>query len=831
VNADIPSLPRPGAGHAESQTQELAQAIIASSDDAIITKTIDGTVLSWNTGAERMFGYMATEMFGQSITRLFPVDRLHEETDLITRLLAGEEISHFDTWRLHKDGTPIEVSVALSPVRTRDGTIFAVSKVARDITASRRQQRALALAAAIVEHSEDAVIAKTPRGTILSWNAGAEKIFGYSREEMLGEQITRLFPLDRLREEHQLIGRLMAGEEISHFETQRVRKDGTLIDISVTLSPVRDATGRIVAVSKVARDITARKRSDRELAEHHELMRVTLDSIGDAVITTDPQGIIQWMNPVAARLTGWLAAEAVGHPFDQVLRMIVEETRELAPDLLLTLRAPPAPQGSAERLPGQRLLLSRDGSERQIEDSIAPIRDGKGTMLGAVLVFRDVSEQRRLSREVTWRATRDGLTGLLNRFEFELRLKDALVAARQDNVAHALMYIDLDQFKLVNDACGHAAGDQLLREVTAVFQGVARQHDTLARLGGDEFGLLMQHCTLIQARRVAEQLCDRMEQFRFIHDGHRFRIGASIGLLQVDRRWDDASAVLQAADTACYAAKEAGRNRVHEWFDTDRLIRQRHGEMQWVTRLGQALDERRFELYGQRIVPLRGEVPGLHFEVLLRLVEVDGSVITPAAFLPAAERFNMASRIDQWVVREVLAWLDRQDPDRIGTVAINLSGQSIGDRAFHRVATELISRLQFDPAKLCFEITETAAITHMGDAAEFIRNVRQLGVRVALDDFGAGASSFGYLKMLPVDFLKIDGQFIRDLLHDRLDHTAVRCFRDVASVSGIRTIAECVETPEILAELRTIGIDFAQGFLIHRPQALDRMMADARLSG
>jgi diguanylate cyclase (GGDEF)-like protein len=387
---------------------------------------------------------------------------------------------------------------------------------------------------------------------------------------------------------------------------------------------------------------------------------------------------------------------------------------------------------------------------------------------------------------------------------------------------HALMYIDLDQFKLVNDICGHAAGDLLLKQVGALLRSLVRVQDVVARLGGDEFGVILGHCSLEQALHIGQNICKHMEEFRFLHDGRRFQVGASIGLVPVDRRWQDAGAVLQAADTSCYSAKDAGRNRVHVWFESDHVTAVRYRDMDWVTRFGQALDEDMFELYGQIIEPLTPAVPGLRFETLLRLRDHSGALTLPSAFMPAAERFNMATRIDRWVVRRVLAWFEEVGPmsDRIAMVAINLSGQSIGDRDFHRDVAEMIRNCRCDVHCLCFEITETAAITNFADAAEFIAEMRALGIQIALDDFGSGSSSFGYLKILPVDYLKIDGQFITNLLEDDLDRAAVRCFHDVAKVMGIRTIAECVERADVRDALQVAGIDMIQGYLVHRPEPL-----------
>jgi diguanylate cyclase (GGDEF)-like protein len=484
-------------------------------------------------------------------------------------------------------------------------------------------------------------------------------------------------------------------------------------------------------------------------------------------------------------------------------------------------------EGTVIGLANHTLLLSRDGIEYGIEDSAAPIRNEKGDVLGVVLVFHDVSEQRRLSGEMSYRASHDTLTGLVNRAEFETRLRWMLHMARADHSENALLYIDLDEFKIINDTCGHAAGDQVLRQVAKLLGEVVRASDTLARLGGDEFAIILDHCSAKQALVLGQRICDHMESFRFMHEDRRFRIGASIGLVPVDDRWSSTEAIMQAADGSCYAAKEAGRNRVHCWFDGDRTMHARRGEMQWTSRLEQALEENRFLLFAQRITPLDHRHEGIHAEVLLRLLERDGSLVGPGAFLPAAERYHLASRIDRWVLQRALTWMQGLPAPVQGvvdTICVNLSGQSVGDRAFHAWAFELLTEAGARTrSRLCLEITETAAITNLTDAAQFVGKMRALGVRVALDDFGSGAASFGYLKTLAVDFLKIDGQFIRNLINDRLDEAAVRCFADVARVAGLRTVAECVENDEILSQLRAMGINFAQGYVFHRPSPIDEL--------
>ena len=388
------------------------------------------------------------------------------------------------------------------------------------------------------------------------------------------------------------------------------------------------------------------------------------------------------------------------------------------------------------------------------------------------------------------------------------------------------MFIDLDQFKLVNDACGHSVGDHMLQQVARLLERSVRGRDTVARLGGDEFAILLERCPPDQALRIGAKICAMMDEFRFTHEGKRFRIGTSIGLVTLDTSWRSTAGALQAADTSAYVAKVAGGNRVHLWAESDAATAARHNESGWATRIEQALDEDRFTLYGQRMESLEPSTMKLQAEVLLRMIAPDGHLIEPRAFLPAAERFHLATRIDRWVVRQALQVLsDIKDRSTIAMLSINLSGQSIGDRMFHHFMAEMLDAL--DPAlcsRLCLEITETAAIINMQDASEFVNMVRDYGVRVALDDFGAGASSFGYLRQMKVDFIKIDGQFITGLVDNPLDNAAVRCFADVAHVMGVKTVAEFVERADVLPQLRQLGIDYGQGFLLHRPQPLDALL-------
>jgi diguanylate cyclase (GGDEF)-like protein/PAS domain S-box-containing protein len=589
---------------------------------------------------------------------------------------------------------------------------------------------------------------------------------------------------------------------------------------------LRDGAGRPLRLSGVCWDVSEERRLQRQLEEQRELLEVTLQSIADAVLTTDAHGRVTWLNPVAQRLTGWSASEARGQPSSRVFLARREDDGEPLPDPVQRCLATARPT----RLPSGAMLLGRDGELRAVDDSVAPIRDASGQVLGAVLVFRDVTQQRRQFDEIRWRASHDGLTGLVNRTEFSQRLSRTFERAKRDGSHHALLAFDLDRFKLVNDHCGHAAGDEVLRQVAQRLEAGVRSRDTVARLGGDEFAAILENCSLDEALHVAQKLCDALDQYRYVQGEQSFRIGTSVGVAPLDGRWPDAESALREADACCMFAKEQGRNRVQVWAPDDATLRAHQSEHRWATRLQQALDEDRFELDLQRVLPAQGaEDDGrLRGELLLRLRERDGSRVMPGAFMPAAERFHIAPRLDRWVLRQAVALLQRTAPPAIASLSVNVSALTLQDAAFHQEARALLQQLgPRRAAALCLEITETAVITRLSDAAHFVTQMRALGARIALDDFGAGASSYSYLKALPVDVLKIDGQFVRALMTDPLDQVAVRSFVDVAHTLGLQTVAECVETPEVLLELVRLGVGEVQGFLLHRPEPLDQLIAAA----
>ncbi len=439
------------------------------------------------------------------------------------------------------------------------------------------------------------------------------------------------------------------------------------------------------------------------------------------------------------------------------------------------------------------------------------------------MVFHDVSKERRLRRALAYQASHDMLTGLINRREFENRLNEALLTARADpSVAHVLLYLDLDQFKLVNDTCGHQAGDRLLKEITAILQSRVRAKDTIARLGGDEFGILLQDCTADQAAKIADVLRQAVAEHRFQWGDGAMNVGVSIGIVEINAQSESITSLMSAADVACYAAKDSGRNRVLTYQGA---APERHREMQWVSRLTRACEENRLELYYQPIVPIGGNRdPRGHYELLLRMRGENGELVQPAEFIPAAERYNVMAMIDRWVVSKALGTLAhyRSDGDSRAsyTLSINLSGTSLNDDRFLEFLIDELQTYDLSPGAVCFEITETAAISNLPNVVRFMREFRARGCLFSLDDFGSGLSSFTYLKNLPVDYLKIDGHFIQNVATDPVDRSMVEAITQVGHAMGIKTIAERVESAQVLACLADIGVEYAQGIYIAPPQSV-----------
>lgn len=566
----------------------------------------------------------------------------------------------------------------------------------------------------------------------------------------------------------------------------------------------------------VGKLVAALEHEHADLLVEKERLRVTLESIGDAVLVTDAQGQIQYLNPKAEELTGFNNDQARGLRVSEVMPLINEASGEPVANPLETALI----RDAVIELDNHTLIRRRDGSTLAISDTASPIHSGDGRIQGGVLVFQDETERRHLMQRLAWQAERDHLTGLWNRRAMEDKLAAALYSVQHAPRHFVFCYIDLDRFKLVNDTCGHRAGDALLQRLTAIMaRRVEGENHYLARLGGDEFGLLFVDVTLSAALNLIQALRDEIGRFRFEWEDKVFRLGVSFGVTELHAGHTDVGEILAQADTACYHAKSLGGNAIQVYEKTHPALQKISNEMQWIAVITRAFEAHRFVLFRQEKVALRDGVTQRHYEVLIRMRGEDDAIISPGEFLPAAERYGLAPSFDRWVLRNMFAYLDTH-PEDTACYALNLSGRSLSDASTADFILEEIGKYHFDPTRISFEVTETAAIDNLDTCERLILTLKSRGIQFALDDFGRGQSSFGYLKRLPVASLKIDGDFVRGLDTDREKLAIVKAMHTLAHELGKETIAEQVETEAELTCLKAMGVDFVQGYLLSKPAPL-----------
>jgi diguanylate cyclase (GGDEF)-like protein/PAS domain S-box-containing protein len=717
---------------------------------------------------------------------------------------------------VHRDGKLVWISIRSAPIMVGGRTTGYVGS-AEDVTAQRAARDALEFSEQrlrLITDSLPALVAYIDRDERYSYcnqyyqqslqldpaaliGKKVREVFGYRWHQLLAVNMTAA--LRGVRQSFEIDADTPRGWR--HFQYEYI--------------PDVRADGDVPGFYSMVTDITQRKAMEQDLLARKEQLRVTLNSIADAVITTDMQGVVSYINAVAETMIGWSQQDAVGKPLAELFHLVHPQTGQPLP----TPVALAISGGVAAGMSGSALLVTRDDRRVPVEESTAPIRDANGVMLGVVLVFHDVSAAHVMAEQMTHLAAHDALTGLLNRREFEHRLEQAVQSAQLEQRVHSVLYLDLDQFKIVNDTCGHVAGDELLRQLAVLLLDRLRSNDTLARLGGDEFGVLLEGCALEPAMRVAESLRQVVSDFHFVWEDKVFPIGVSIGLVNFGNNGATTADILRMADSACYVAKDKGRNRIHMFTEENAELVHRHGQMSWVARIRHALDNQRFVLYRQAILDLRQRESGEHYELLLRMHDEDGALIPPMAFIPAAERYGLMPLLDRWVIEQALSTHALRHPPGVdgGMCAINLSGTSICDETFLPFVLAQFERWSVAPEQICFEITETAAIANLSQAAVLIRELKAIGCKFSLDDFGSGMSSFTYLKHLPVDYLKIDGSFVKDMLDDPIDRAMVESINHIGHVMGLCTIAEFVENPQIVAALREIGVDYAQGYAIDKP--------------
>ncbi len=586
--------------------------------------------------------------------------------------------------------------------------------------------------------------------------------------------------------------------------------DDSLLDMSLANS--KEMSSLFSGFQKMASKIN---QTQANLADQKERLHIMLESIADGVIATDIYGKVTYINPAAEHITRWGKQDAINCPVEEVYPVVKEGT-----DLSLTsIIDETIITGVTHFSLDDTTIATREGNSIPIKSSISPIRDQDRNIIGTIIIFQNVSETRELANELKHQASHDALTNLANRTEFEKRLI-RLISKRQLNINHALLYLDLDQFKIVNDTSGHTAGDALLKQVATLLEEDVRDTDVVARLGGDEFAVLLEHCTSVQAIEVAEKIRERINDFTFIWEDKPFKIGVSIGVVPIEDSVQTADDLLRDADLACYAAKDNGRNRVHVYRIEDKALEKRHREMNWVSLIRNAIKNGQLTLYAQHVREM--DIPGAvtHFEVLVRYRDNTGKIILPGAFLPAVERYGLAPELDRWVIHNVLGKseiVDQLKKNKKLRVNINLSGHTLSDPSIVEFVSDALQKAQLPPRTICFEITETAAVANLTATAHFMRKIKLLGCEFALDDFGIGVSSFAYLKNLPVDYLKIDGSFVRDIDSNPVNRTMVTAINEIGHVMNIKTVAEFVSNARVCEVLQSLEIDYVQGYFVHKP--------------
>lgn len=644
-------------------------------------------------------------------------------------------------------------------------------------------------------------------------------------------QIAELVQLDRVKQANELLiekalplqndilDLLKQLQIIQHqssrkIATQAQREQQETWRILLFISLITLFTGIIITyiIVSITKSLQAKLYREKELAE------ITLHSIGDAIITTDVNGKITQINPVAEELTGYSHRQSLGKDFYTVFNIEMELENSNQPneldrvikdlEVIITADSP-------------KTLVNKSLNEYAIEYTLAPIVTEDRQTTGAVVIFRDVTEVRALSSQLKYYASHDSLTGLINRRQFEQHLENAFKSVQiHTEQKHVVCFMDLDQFKIINDTAGHEAGDEFLKQLSFLLQSLLRRSDILARIGGDEFGIFLEDCNVENALSIADKIRKEIKSFRFIWANNSFEVGASIGLATLDHTTVSLTELMRNADTACYISKEEGRNRIHLFDPNDEDILKRQGELQWVQHIKDALVNDDFVLHCQTIMNI-GNSDKNHCEILIRLQNTDGNLVPPMSFIPAAERYEIMPDIDKWVITNTVIFLSENKQyihNHIFT--INLSGQSLGKKGFDEFVIEILKKNNIDPRIICFEITETAAISNLSQAVEFMKSLKKIGCCFALDDFGSGLSSFNYLKNMPVDFIKIDGHFILDICNDKTDLAFVEAINRIGHIMGIQTIAEFVENKETLDKLNKIGVNFAQGYYIDKPKPL-----------
>ncbi|MGH1538302.1 MAG: EAL domain-containing protein [Gammaproteobacteria bacterium] len=669
----------------------------------------------------------------------------------------------------------------------------------------------------ILEVAAIGLLSVDEEDTIVELNTTAALMLDLDEQDSLGTPLSLVFKQSEIIKLHHIINTCENNDEEISPEIKFIPLEGPAKHFRV--SAFSEHKNGQSSFSLILQDITNTSITENKLEQEKQRNRITLKLLKDGVIATDVKCQVESMNPVAEGLTGWPSYEAKGKHVDGILKLIDATTRER----ITSLGKSCLDTGKAIESRNNLILLDRFNNEHPIELSATPNSSLNIETGGLVLIFKDASETNRLTQKISHQASHDALTGLLNRQEFELRLEGAIASAATHDVQHVLCYLDLNQFKIINAQAGHTAGDIVLKQAAEHMKQHMRSIDVFARLGGDEFALLLVNTTADQAKVIAQELINTIRSSTFKWRDQHFEIGISIGLITIDKHSQDPAHMLTRAELACFTAKDHGRNKLHIHRKEDDELTRRHTEMMRAAGVTGALQEDRFRIYCQPIVALSPEnTEALHYELLIRLTDPKGDLIMPASFIPAAERYGLMTSLDRWMISTAFrSYNDIFGRESGVQIAINLSGNSLNDDSLLGFIKGEISKTEIEPSRVCFEITETAAISNLDQVSQLILELKKIGCRFALDDFGSGLSSFTYLKNLPVDYLKIDGSFVHDMIDDTIDHAMVEAINQVGHIMGIGTIAECAESEEVVDMLRELGVDYAQGYAMGSPVPIE----------
>lgn len=667
---------------------------------------------------------------------------------------------------------------------------------------------------ALIETISDVVWETDDKGSFTYISPQVENITGYPAKKLLGLHFPCLSnhrSMCILSNDAIFFSALIKQQQpFNSLESWQFNRDGESLVFEISGVPITDAEQNFQGYRGVARNITTRKRTQEELQLEKDRFQVTLESISDGVVRTNVHNCIEYINPAACKLIGVSAANTLGKPLEEIFKAFDEASGLQIEEMV---KRSIAKNRSTHFVSTSLLYHERDNDRMNVEVRITPIRNQKGGNIGTIIAFHDISEVKRLTGQMSHQSTHDTLTELFNRTEFERRLDHAIKEAKDKKTTHVLCYLDLDQFNVINETFGHVAGDELLKQIGKLLLTSIRETDIIARIGGDEFGILLVDCDTTKAEELVEKLCEQIRAFRLSWQERTIQIGVSAGLVLLDHNVRSLADVFGAADSACFVAKDLGRNRTHLFQPNDTELAKRHGMIQWMHHIREALKEDRFALYCEAFYPITENAHQVkHYETLVRMKDRSGKYISPMSFIPAAERYHLMPEIDRWVINNTFKTISQALPQSKDTVyTINVSGQSLSDPQFLTSVVAWFNEYQISPKNICFEITETAAIGHFNNALLLIKTLRRMGCAFALDDFGTGLSSFTYLRSLPVQYLKIDGSFVRNIQDDPIDYAMVNTINEIGHLMGLTTIGEYVETKEILEKVTKIGIDYAQG--------------------